>query len=105
MSDRTTCEFCDKPGIEGQSFSGGKEYYCPSCDEEYAFGEAAQVPKRDMVGFYDEAIRLVLDAIDCQGTMCAGPDEPFEDMITCRVCALVQHFRAEREKWRLLDTP
>lgn len=102
MSRRTTCEFCDSPGIEGQPFSGGKEYYCPSCNEVYSFGEAARSPwaQFDMVAFFEEALRLIEEAAACQFGPCPGPDEPFQDMITCRVCALVQHFRAEREKWR-----
>lgn len=37
------CQQCGSPDIQGQPFSGGREYYCPHCDE--AFGYEARTEK------------------------------------------------------------
>lgn len=31
------CWHCGRPGIQGQAFSGGQEYYCPHCNDVFPY--------------------------------------------------------------------
>lgn len=65
MSNTETCLECGKPGIQGQLFSGGQEYYCPNCEEVYSYAHVREPsPQTDMVAFFDTAIELVEDDCD-----------------------------------------
>jgi hypothetical protein len=44
------------------------------------------------VSALEETLRALLD-LPCTFWACKGPDTPFEDMITCRICAAVQDIR------------
>lgn len=38
------CPDCQKPGAVYQAFSGGKEGYCPSCDDQFLL---TRLPKKE----------------------------------------------------------
>ncbi len=40
-----TCWACSKPGIQYQPFSGGREYFCPTCEDTFPYREG-QAPRR-----------------------------------------------------------
>lgn len=40
-----TCWACGKPGIQYQPFSGGREYFCPTCEDTFPYREG-QAPRR-----------------------------------------------------------
>lgn len=51
-----TCWNCNQPGTTYQSFSGGREYYCPTCDDTFTYREG-QAPRRVQMiadGRFDE---------------------------------------------------
>lgn len=43
------CGHCGGPGIQGQSFSGGREYYCPRCDDVHTYPWAQPPPEAPWV--------------------------------------------------------
>lgn len=45
---------------------------------------------------YESVLKEILEelySIDCQFSMCPGPDKPFKDMAMCRRCYLIQRIR------------
>lgn len=59
------------------------------------------------VSVLDETLRALLD-LPCTFWACKGPDAPFEDMVTCRICAAVQDIRkalTDAQEEAVMPTP
>lgn len=51
------CAVCGQPGIQGQAFSAGREYYCPTCDDVHPY------PWAPVVSAEPDPVECVIDEL------------------------------------------